>query len=156
MKNTQIIIIVLVLVALALFFGFKGKTLEAPEKNANVEVNSPVTNNMPAPGFEGTDVEEMVVEKGGEVKEFAVNGTNFAFDPKTITVKKGDKVKITFNSTQGFHDFVVDEYGLATKQMQSPGTEVLEFVANKPGSFEYYCSVGSHRQMGMVGTLKVE
>ncbi len=156
MKNTHIVIIVIVLVALALFFGFKGKKLEAPEDNVNVDVNSPITNNMPAPGFEGTDVEEMVVVPGGEVKEFVVNGTNFAFDPAVITVKKGDKVKITFNSTQGFHDFVVDGYSVATKQMQSPGTEVVEFVATKTGSFEYYCSVGSHRQMGMVGTLKVE
>ncbi len=154
MKNTHIIILVLVLIALALFFGLKGKTLEAPEDDINVDVNAPVTNTMPAPGFEGTDVEEKVVV--GETKEFTVTGTNFAFEPKLITVKKGDKVRINFKSTQGFHDFVVDEFGAATKQLQSPGTEVIEFIANKTGSFQYYCSVGTHRQQGMVGTLKVE
>ena len=31
-----------------------------------------------------------------------------------------------------------------------------EFTADKVGSFEYYCSVGSHRSMGMKGVLKVE
>jgi plastocyanin len=90
------------------------------------------------------------------VKEFTVTGNNFSFSPNVITVKKGDKVKITFNNTQGFHDFKIDEYGVATKQAQSPDTEVLEFIADKTGAFQYYCSVGSHRKMGMWGTLKVE
>src|SRR3989344_3779096 len=30
------------------------------------------------------------------VKVFEVSGANFRFDPKTITVKKGDKVRIVF------------------------------------------------------------
>jgi plastocyanin len=46
-------------------------------------------------------------------------------------------------------------YGAATKQTQAPTEEVIEFTADKVGSFEYYCSVGSHRQMGMKGVLKV-
>nr|MBP9748514.1 cytochrome C oxidase subunit II [Candidatus Paceibacterota bacterium] len=73
-----------------------------------------------------------------------------------ISVKKGDKVKIIFKNSAGFHDLVIDEYGVATKQAQAPDTEVLEFTATKTGSFEYYCSVGSHRAMGMVGILTVE
>ena len=32
----------------------------------------------------------------------------------------------------------------------------VEFVVDKAGTFEYYCSVGNHRQMGMVGKLIVE
>ena len=90
------------------------------------------------------------------VKEFTITGKNFAFTPSSITVKQGDKVKITFNNINGFHDFVIDEYGIATLQKQSPNTEVLEFTADKVGSFEYYCSVGTHRAMGMKGILKVE
>lgn len=90
------------------------------------------------------------------VKEFTVKGQNFSFAPSMITVKKGDKVKITFENTSGYHDFKIDEYGVATKQTQAPSTEVLEFTADKAGSFEYYCSVGQHRSMGMKGTLKVE
>ena len=92
----------------------------------------------------------------GTVKEFTVAGKNFAFTPSTLTVQKGDRVKITFKNENGFHDFVIDEYGIATKQTQSPTTEVLEFTASKAGSFEYYCSVGTHRAMGMKGTLVVK
>jgi len=90
------------------------------------------------------------------IKEFTVSGQNFSFTPNSITVKKGNKVKITFKSIDGFHDFRIDEYGVATKQLQFPAEEVLEFTADKAGNFEYYCSVGSHRAMGMFGTLKVE
>jgi plastocyanin len=154
MKNTIIWVVVVVILVLGVMFLGKSKKVDAPTGSENMEVGGEVNNATPAPGSLGTDVEEMVVE--GQVKEFTVDGTNYKFEPSLITVKKGDKVKITFNSTQGFHDFVVDEFGAATKQIQSPGTEVIEFVADKVGSFEYYCSVGAHRSMGMVGTLKVE
>jgi len=90
------------------------------------------------------------------VKEFTVNGDNFTFDLKEIKVKKGDTVRIVFNNTEGTHDLVLDEFDVATKMLQAGGTETVEFVADQTGEFEYYCSVGSHRQMGMKGTLIVE
>ena len=89
-------------------------------------------------------------------KSFTVTGQNFSFAPPTITVKKGDAVKITFKNAQGFHDFRIDEFGIATKQIRGGAEESVSFVADKVGSFEYYCSVGSHRAMGMKGTLIVE
>ena len=92
----------------------------------------------------------------GEVKEFTVSAKNFSFAPNTITVKKGDRVKITLANGDGFHDFVIDEFGVATKKINTGMTETVEFVADKSGSFEYYCSVGSHRMMGMKGTLIVQ
>jgi plastocyanin len=91
------------------------------------------------------------------VKEFTVNGSNFKFEPSVMTVNKGDKVKITFKNTGGFHDFVIDEFdGAKTKQIGANASETIEFVADKTGSFEYYCSVGNHRGMGMKGTLTVK
>jgi len=32
----------------------------------------------------------------------------------------------------------------------------VEFTADTPGEFEYYCSVGQHRANGQVGKLIVE
>jgi len=43
-----------------------------------------------------------------------------------------------------------------TDKVQAPGTTSVEFVADQEGAFEYYCSVGNHRQQGMKGTLIVE
>lgn len=91
-----------------------------------------------------------------EVKEFTVTGAAFKFNPTEIRVKKGDRVKVTFKSVGGFHDFVVDEYGVATKQLASGQEEVVEFTADKAGTFEFYCSVANHRAMGMKGNLIVE
>lgn len=90
------------------------------------------------------------------VKEFTVTGSNFRFSPATLTVNRGDTVRITFRSTGMNHDFVIDELGVKSSVLPSGEEEVIEFTADQAGTFEYYCSVGNHRQMGMVGTLTVK
>lgn len=91
-----------------------------------------------------------------ETKTFNITGHNFAFSSSEIRVKKGDTAKINFESTGGFHDFSVDGYNVKTQQV-NPGTPTsVEFVADKAGTFEFFCSVGSHRAMGMSGKLIVE
>lgn len=85
-----------------------------------------------------------------------VKAHNYAFDTDEIRVKKGETVTINFESTDGFHDWAVDEFNAQTQKVQ-PGTKTsVTFVADKEGTFEYYCSVGNHRAMGMVGKLIVE
>ncbi len=92
---------------------------------------------------------------------FVMTGENFAFMMEsetnpTITVNEGDLVRIEFSSTDGFHDWVVDEFDAATTQVNpEDGTVTVEFVANTAGEYMYYCSVGSHRANGMEGTLIV-
>ena len=90
------------------------------------------------------------------VKEFNVDGSNFKFSVAEMKVNKGDTVKVTFNNVEGMHDWVVDEFNARTKQIQAGELETITFVADQTGTFEYYCSVGKHRQMGMVGNLIVE
>ncbi len=85
-----------------------------------------------------------------------VEGSNFAFAPSEIKVKKGQKVVVVFKNVGGLHDFVIDEFKAQTKQIKNGEQDMVEFVADKVGTFEYYCSVGQHRQMGMVGKLIVE
>lgn len=91
----------------------------------------------------------------GAVREFTVVGSNFAFAPTLMTVKKGETVRITFVNSGGKHDLKIDEFHAVTKIIEGGAQETIEFVADKVGSFEYYCSVGSHRAMGMKGTLTV-
>jgi plastocyanin len=90
------------------------------------------------------------------VKAFTVTGNNFAFDLKEMKVKKGDRVRVTFKNAEGFHDWRLDEFTAATQKLQAAQEETVEFVADKAGTFEYYCSVGKHRAMGMKGNLIVE
>lgn len=117
---------------------------------------SPPANATPTPAPTSADNNGSMVEPGANAKEFTVTGQNFLFSPSTLTVKKGDKVKIIFKSAGGFHDFRIDEFNAATKKINGGQEDTVEFIAAKTGSFEYYCSVGEHRKMGMKGTLVVE
>lgn len=94
--------------------------------------------------------------KSADAKEIIVAGTNYKFSPNTVTVKKGVKTRILFKNTGGMHDFRVDELNIATRIIQGGEEDFVEFTAEKTGQYEFYCSVGNHRQMGMKGTLTVE
>ncbi len=114
-----------------------------------MEDHSTIDNEM----MEPKESESMETEN---VETFSLTGENFAFSQKEIRVKKGTTVKIQFASTGGFHDWVIDEFNAATAQVKAGESTSVEFVADKIGTFEYYCSVGNHRAQGMVGTLIVE
>lgn len=94
--------------------------------------------------------------KSSDAKEIVIEGSNYKFTPNQITVKKGVKTRILFKNTGGMHDFRVDELNLATSVIQDGQQDFVEFTPNKTGTFEFYCSVGNHRQMGMVGKITVE
>ncbi len=159
MKRSYILMILIIAVLVVGWLLSGGDdTAEAPasvnvvdEEDKDGKSTPLVSNTMPVPDA-GFAVEEMLVTA---TKEFTVSGQDFSLTPNSITVQKGDEVKIVFKNTQGFHDLTIDRYGLATKRFQSPGEAVLEFTADKTGVFQYYCSVGGHRSMGMVGKLIV-
>ena len=104
------------------------------------------------PFFVGAQEADVTVEVEGENFVFVVDGE----ENPDIVVEKGDTVRIELEVTQGFHDWVVDEFDAATKQVGSGTTTVVEFEADKTGEFYYYCSVPGHRQRGMEGMLIVD
>ena len=137
-------IFILLIFTLVLINGcFSNNTLEDV-------VNTDEVNKIPA------------VESSSEVdKTFALTGKSFRFymngqESPDLKVKEGDKVRIEFTSEQSFHDFMIKEFNAATKQVSAGSTSSVEFIADKKGTFEYYCSIGSHRQMGMKGRFIVE
>lgn len=97
------------------------------------------------------------------VKEFTMTSWMDKIDGKMaahfslneIRVKKGDTVKIHITNTAGTHDFTLDEFGI---KKETPLNQVVdvEFVADKAGTFEYYCSKYNHRALGQRGNLIVE
>lgn len=90
-----------------------------------------------------------------QLREFNVRATQFTFDPPTITVKKGDTVKINLTSVDVSHGFAIQEFGLNI--MADAGeTKSGTFIADTVGTFRSFCSVfcgGGHKQME--GTLVV-
>ena len=99
---------------------------------------------------------EREAQESGEVKEFTISGRNFSFSPSVIRVNQGDTVRVIFENTGGTHDFVIDEFDVATAQIQGGQSETVTFVADQAGTFDFYCSVGQHRANGMEGQLIVE
>ena len=89
------------------------------------------------------------------VKAFTLTATPYKFSMSEITVNEGDTVRITLVNQGGRHDWNLDEWGAKTKVLSEGEQDTVEFTANKKGTFEYYCSVGSHRQMGMKGSFIV-
>jgi nitrite reductase (NO-forming) len=94
-------------------------------------------------------------------KVFKIIGKNFKFysdnvENPDLKVKLGDKIRIEFANEEGFHDFVIDEFSAKTPQIGAGKISTVEFTADKLGTFQYYCSVGTHRQMGMKGNFIVE
>jgi nitrosocyanin len=146
MKNILSVLILLLVVG---FFGytFMGRQqsmVKQPSESAKV-----TTVPESSPGASGATMQSAV-------KEFSVEGGMFYFKPNEIKVKKGDTVKITLTNKEGLHDWVLDEFNAKTKRIKAGETDTVTFVADKVGTFEYYCSVGNHRAMGMKGNLIVE
>ncbi|MDO8487804.1 MAG: cupredoxin domain-containing protein [bacterium] len=99
----------------------------------------------------------VVTDKGtGKIVEFTVTGSSFKFVPNKLEVTQGDTIRITFKSSGEMHDFVIDEFDVATDQLGEGEEEEVEFVANQTGSFDFYCSTANHRSIGMKGILVVK
>lgn len=149
-KKTLVIMGIIIILLGASYYFLSNKKTEPSEipsdamsdtNNGNSEISVPAENT--------TQTESIV-------KEFTVAGNNYKFLPAELKVKKGDTVKIIFKNDGGTHDFVIDEFNAKTKRIKSGETETIQFIVDKAGTFEYYCSVGNHRQEGMKGTLTVQ
>lgn len=161
MDSTKIIVAVVLVLLLGggAYFYFQNQNGMNNQMPAASMAPADETSPMASPSMSASDQGMMATDSGttsGTVKEFTVEGSAFKFVPATMTVNKGDTVRITFKNTGGFHDFVIDEFDVKTKQIGAGASETIEFVADQSGTFEYYCSVGNHRAQGMKGTLTVK
>lgn len=75
----------------------------------------------------------------------------------TIRVSRGDTVEVSFASS-GNHDWTLVYLENGSERiwaMAGPG-QTTSFAADRVGEFDYFCSVGTHRQQGMKGKFIVE
>jgi plastocyanin len=90
------------------------------------------------------------------VKEIEITNRGLVFSVSEMRVNVGDTVRVTFTNGGGRHDWVLDEFdGAQTDVIRAGQSQTVEFVADKAGTFEFYCSVPGHRQAGMYGTFVV-
>lgn len=101
----------------------------------------------------GVPVTEIILGAEADV-EVNMETANFSFTPNIINASPGDRVSVTFTKNAGFHTFTIDEVGVEFAIAEG---EKLNFTApSEPGSYPFYCSIGSHRAQGMKGTLIVQ
>jgi uncharacterized cupredoxin-like copper-binding protein len=111
--------------------------------------------------------------------EVAVEMTDFAYSPSSITFPAGQPVTLTVENIGNIeHDFVVQKIDATTEVIQDSGsdahhahgeeqnydlhvsagageTSILQLTVSEPGTYEIFCSVEGHKEAGMIGELTV-
>ena len=91
-----------------------------------------------------------------QVREFAVEGNQFAFSPASIEVQRDDLVKIRFSARDMAHSFTVDHPYRIAKRASAGQSVVFEFRADQAGRFRFYCNLSvDERCRHMQGELVV-
>lgn len=79
-----------------------------------------------------------------ETKEFDIKAKNWEFSPDTITVNKGDKVILNIESLDDGsgvgHGITIPIFGVS-KSFRGGESVTVEFIADKKGTFPFFCSV---------------
>jgi len=79
---------------------------------------------------------------------------NYAFSPRVLELAQGDEVELILTSTDGPHDFTVDELGHRFSLL--PGQTRREvFTADTIGEFRLICTIPPHESLGMWGIIRV-
>jgi uncharacterized cupredoxin-like copper-binding protein len=94
---------------------------------------------------------------GGAGGTVDISETEYKLDPSDPTVSAG---KVTFNLTNDggtTHNLEVEGDGVEEESDDiQPGQSTSLSVDLKPGSYEIYCAIDGHKDLGMEGTLTVQ
>lgn len=85
--------------------------------------------------------------------ELVISASNFEFDKKEYTLKKGVPVKITFKNEQGNHGALIPALNL---QLDSKNNTAI-VTPDKTGTFDISCSIRCGAgHSNMISKLKIE
>ena len=117
------------------------------------------------------EVQEVSIQHTGVVLEYVFESA--LADGKMIFIGKGgdidgqvnpdlkadlgDTVRVTLFSGEGAgHNFYIDELSVQSDDVVGQGNSIsVEFMADREGTFSYYCAIPGHLQAGMVGKFIV-
>ena len=151
------VFLIIVVALVGFLFMKKGKT--SASKTSITTLVSPTVTQI-TESVEGSEIVADDIRTAettvAQESPIAIEGGSFYFKPNIINAKVGQPVTIKFTSVGGMpHDFVIDELNVKSERV-TEGELDIQFTPDKVGTFEFYCSVGNHRKMGMKGTLVVE
>lgn len=103
-----------------------------------------------------TEPESPKETTASSVQSFSITAKQWEFSPATITVKKGNTVRLTIKSIDVDHGFSLSAFSVS-ETLKAGETTTVEFVADKSGNFSFFCSVFCGAGHGsMKGTLVVK
>ncbi len=86
---------------------------------------------------------------------YAPEGGNWS--PSTIRVKQGERVRLRLSSADVAHGLAIPGLNVSVKEIYPGKFTVVEFVADKPGTYPFVCTVlCSPQHGGMKGEIIVE
>jgi len=96
---------------------------------------------------------------GGAGGAVDLTATDFKFDPSEPTVKSGEVSFTLKNDGQTEHSLEIEDVNGEDVEIEgdvSPGSSGTLTANLAPGSYEFYCPVGNHKEMGMTGEITVK
>jgi nitrite reductase (NO-forming) len=84
-----------------------------------------------------------------------ITASEFKFSPTHLQASVGQKVTVTLNNTGVVeHDITIPDVGF-TLLARAGQTATGDLTFDKPGDYEFFCSIPGHKDAGMKGTLTV-
>jgi uncharacterized cupredoxin-like copper-binding protein len=96
---------------------------------------------------------------GGAGGAVDLTATDFKFDPSEPTVKSGEVSFTLKNDGQTEHSLEIEDVNGEDVEIEgdvSPGSSGTLKANLALGSYEFYCPVGNHKEMGMTGEITVK
>ncbi len=91
-----------------------------------------------------------------DYREFTITAKDSGFEPSTLTVKKGEKVRLIITATDCEHEFRLQAFDIL-QALKKGDPEIIEFTASKSGTFEFkssvYCGKGHGKMRGRLEVL---
>jgi heme/copper-type cytochrome/quinol oxidase subunit 2 len=80
--------------------------------------------------------------------------SRFQFEPATLQVAEGDRVRLTLRSTDTDHGFAIGKLNVKVAVPKGGEPVTVEFVADRAGTYEFkcseYCGSGHGRMKGQL------
>ncbi|MGH2989135.1 MAG: cupredoxin domain-containing protein [Solirubrobacterales bacterium] len=100
---------------------------------------------------------------GGGGGAQTVGMTEFEFEPNDLTASQGDKITAE-NTGSAVHNLTIEEGSdpeqASTEVAATPDVDAGDSgevtVDADPGEYSIVCTISNHRELGMIGTLKLE
>lgn len=136
-------------------------TTEVSDSEANQVDNTDSTageNNSDSNEEESEVATDTESDTSVETVEYDIDMSNYDFSPARMEARAGGTLVINLTNSQGTHDLVIDELDIASRVLAPSQSEtlVIEIPEDAAGeSYQFYCSIGNHRALGMEGVLEI-